>query len=163
MNWVKHKWARDGVLKRVDKKKARHHWVQVASTQELFRNSNVKLLTKKMLKKVWNLSLKSTSMTEDWNKGHMTLMFKKGFREDTGNCKPESLMSDSGELAESIIKRKRYEASRTVMANLWHRCLTLHTTTFGLIHQHSPILGKIECDLHIFHFCKYYKNWYFFI
>ncbi|XP_053112296.1 calcium uptake protein 3, mitochondrial isoform X3 [Hemicordylus capensis] len=59
-----------------------------------------------LLAKIFNLSLKSGSVPEDWRVANVTPIFKKGSRGDPGNYRPVSLTSVPGKLMESILKDK---------------------------------------------------------
>ncbi|XP_053155158.1 uncharacterized protein LOC128346183 [Hemicordylus capensis] len=59
-----------------------------------------------LLAKIYNLSLQSGSVPEDWRVANVTWIFKKGSRGNLGNYRPVSLMSVPGKLMESMLKDK---------------------------------------------------------
>ena len=52
-----------------------------------------------MFEKLWL----SGEIPDDWRKGHVTSIYKKGSKEDRGNYRPLSLTSVPGKIMEQII------------------------------------------------------------
>ena len=52
-----------------------------------------------MFKKMWLLG----EVPDDWRKGHITLIYKKGSKEDLGNYRSVSLISVPGKIMEQIL------------------------------------------------------------
>ena len=58
----------------------------------------------KMLTDIFNSSLESGQVPEDWRVANVTPRFKKGPREELGNYRPVSLTSVGGKVLETLIK-----------------------------------------------------------
>ena len=57
-----------------------------------------------MFMDIFNSSLESGQVPEDWRVANVTPLFKKGFREELGNYRPVSLTSVVGKVLETLIK-----------------------------------------------------------
>ena len=57
-----------------------------------------------MLTDIFNSSMGSGQVLEDWRVANVTTLFKKGSREELGNYRPVSLTSVVGKVLETIIK-----------------------------------------------------------
>ncbi len=57
-----------------------------------------------MLTDIFNSSLESGQVPEDWRVANVTPLFKKGSREELGNNRPVSLTSVVGKVLETLIK-----------------------------------------------------------
>ncbi len=57
-----------------------------------------------MLTDIFNSSLESGQVPEDWRVANVTPLFKKGSREELGNYRPVSLTSVVGKVLETLIK-----------------------------------------------------------
>ena len=57
-----------------------------------------------MLTDIFNSSLQSGQVPEDWRVANVTPLFKKGSREELGNYRPVSLTSVVGKVLETLIK-----------------------------------------------------------
>ena len=57
-----------------------------------------------MLMDIFNSSLESGQVPEDWRVVNVTPLFKKGSREELGNYRPLSLTSVVGKVMETLIK-----------------------------------------------------------
>ena len=57
-----------------------------------------------MLTDIFNCSLESGQVPEDWRVANATPLLKKGSREELGNYRPVSLTSVVGKVLETLIK-----------------------------------------------------------
>ena len=57
-----------------------------------------------MLTDIFNSSLESGQVSEDWRVTNVTPLFKKGSREDLGNFRPVSLTPVVGKVLETLIR-----------------------------------------------------------
>ena len=57
-----------------------------------------------MLTDIFNSSLESVQVPENWGVANVIPLFKKGSREELGNCRPVSLTSVVGKVLETLIK-----------------------------------------------------------
>ena len=57
-----------------------------------------------MLTDIFNSSLESGQVPEDWRVANVTPLIKKGYREELGNYRPVSLTSVVGKVLETLIK-----------------------------------------------------------
>ena len=58
-----------------------------------------------MLTDIFNCSLESGQVPEDWRVANVTSLFKKGSREELGNYRPVSLTSVVGKVLETLRTR----------------------------------------------------------
>ena len=58
-----------------------------------------------MLTDIFNSSLESRQVPEDWRVANVTPLFKKGSREELGNYRPVSLTSDVGKVLKTLRTR----------------------------------------------------------
>ena len=65
-----------------------------------------------MLADIFNSSLESGQVPEDWRVANVTPLFKNGSREELGNYKPVSLTSVVGKVLETLIKDQMRGSTR---------------------------------------------------
>ena len=59
-----------------------------------------------MLTDIFNSSMESRQVPEDWRVANVTPLFNKGPREELGNHRPVSLTSVVGKVLETLIKER---------------------------------------------------------
>ena len=97
-----------------------------------------------MLMDIFNSSLESGQVPEDWRVTKVTPLFKKGSREELGNYRPVSLTSVVGKVLETLIKDQ--------MRN--------HLNKYKLIKdsQHGFTKGS-SCLTNLLEFCQAVSDW----
>ncbi|KGL73555.1 hypothetical protein N309_03907, partial [Tinamus guttatus] len=95
--WVEEDWVREQLRKLDTHKSMGPDGMHPRVLQELAD------VIAKPLSIIFERSWRTREVPEDWKKANVTPVFKKGKKEDPGNCRPVGLTSVPGEVMERLI------------------------------------------------------------